>query len=195
MTAPIDKIEKLIALGANDANEEEARTSARQACKLIREHKLLVREKEAWESLGVTKEDVEAAASRVRVARDINAARARSSPFGAQSVLNINRVYGKLGGPEQWREVDKRELDDESFDALQRHFERFGISFLRFVGGPGHPSLYNVELADSLLNTRGATLPQALRFATMIALHAEEFDKDYVDDYDSDFDDEPEKLR
>lgn len=54
-----EKIARLVALGGADATpEEEARSASRQACKLIVEHKLTVREKEPWDDFGFTKEEI-----------------------------------------------------------------------------------------------------------------------------------------
>lgn len=48
----LDRVKKLIAL-ASSPNLEEARTAAFQACKLIREHELVVVRKEATRTLDV----------------------------------------------------------------------------------------------------------------------------------------------
>lgn len=88
MTAPLEKIERLIKLASNNPNEEEARTAGREACKLIVKHKLVVREEEPWDDLGITRDDVErafheSAAQVVQVVQEVEPGWRVVAPFAA----------------------------------------------------------------------------------------------------------------
>ena len=57
---PVERIERLLALGASDANDSEARNAAVQACRLIKEYALSIKKKQPWDGW-FTEEEMAAA--------------------------------------------------------------------------------------------------------------------------------------
>lgn len=57
---PFERIERLLALGASDANDAEARNAAVQACRLVKEHHLSLKKKQPWDGW-FTEEEMAAA--------------------------------------------------------------------------------------------------------------------------------------
>lgn len=84
-----EKVTRLVTLGGSNTNPEESRNAAKKACSLIVEYKLLIRAKETWEELGVTREEMEHAVESLR--RD--KAAWRSNPYDPFST-----VQGRRGG-------------------------------------------------------------------------------------------------
>ena len=162
---PVERIQKLIALSAS-SEKEEARTASLLACQLIREHKLVVREKEEWDDLGITKDELRNAYRGVypqddeadRVTEEIY--RKAAAKQRLETLRKMNVIYGKMAEKE-----GQGHLDDESLDVIQTFFARFNVTFRRNA-----PGSYNVT--SGLMGTRGATLAQALRFALVFISRA-----------------------
>lgn len=129
-----DKIQKMVLLGGGALDDEAVRTAARKACRLIVQHKFLVRSKEAWDELGVTKTDVERAKQSME-SRWAEASSGYNTGFGFENFMGIrapapsSRAFPS--GP------TRAVVSDSAIDYINVFTRVFRVLFTREYGDGG----------------------------------------------------------